>query len=577
MPHKNVDTRLSFAARRLSRAWRHTIRIAAGMILAAQPLTYAQSPRLAGLREAAAAAGSAQPAGAPRVLTLDEALALAEPKSEQVTIAEAAVSRAESQQQRVRSEWLPQLSASAAYDRALASEFSGIFDATGPPCTPFTLNAQAPLQDRVAEIERTLRDCPPSGSFFGGGGSGEGEDGGSDNALPFGQANTYRINLAFSQNIYTGGRLAAQQQQARLGRENAGLTLSSTRAQLSLDVAQAYFDAVLSDRLVAIAEATLAQAESTADQVRQQREAGRIAEFDLLRAQVSRDTQRPEVIRRRNARDLAYLRLKQLLDLPLDTPLQLVSTFEETVLPPPAARWAEAIAAAEAGTSGARVRTAVTQAGNDVQQSEAGIRVARSQRLPSVSVSSAYGRVAYAAVPSFWNSRTNWTVGASASVPIFTGGRLKADELTARASLAETQARLQLTRELAMLDDASVRLELANARAVWESTAGIVQQAQRAYEIAELRYREGLSTQLELSDARLLLQQAQTNRALAGRDVQLARVRLALLPDLPLSASSAALNAAQPAATTQAAPAAAATGQGGGASAPSTRTGSQQQ
>ena len=67
----------------------------------------------------------------------------------------------------------------------------------------------------------------------------------------------------------------------------------------------------------------------------------------------------------------------------------------------------------------------------------------------------------------------------------------------------------------------------------------MVQQAQRAYEIAELRYREGLSTQLELSDARLLLQQAQANRAQAARDVQVARVRLALLPDLPLTDTGA--------------------------------------
>ena len=448
-----------------------------------------------------------QPAAAARVLTLDEALELAEPKSEQVTIATAGVTRAESQEQRVRSEWLPQVSAVAAYDRALASEFSGLFDASGSSCIPFSVNSQAPLQDRVAEIERALRDCPPAANAFGGGDSGESTD--DDLSLPFGQPNTYRVNLAFSQNVYTGGRLQAQQAQARLGeqaqarlgRANAALALTSTRAQLALDVSQAYFDAMLADRLVVIAEETLAQAERTADQVRQQREAGRMAEFDLLRAQVARDTERPQVIRVRNERDLAYLRLKQLLDLPLDQPLQLVSTLEAPVLPPPAARWAAAIAAAEAGTEGARARTAVTQAGNDVQQSEEGIRVARSQRLPSVSVSSAFGRVAYSGFPRWGEFRTNWTVGAAASVPIFTGGRLKADELTARANLVESRARLQLTQELAALDEASTRLELANARAAWESTAGIVQQAERAYEIAELRYREGLSTQLELSDA----------------------------------------------------------------------------
>ena len=120
---------------------------------------------------------------------------------------------------------------------------------------------------------------------------------------------------------------------------------------------EAYFDAVLSDRLVAIAEATLAQAEQTAEQVRQQREAGRMAEFDLLRSQVTRDNQRPEVIRRRNARDVAYLRLKQLLDIPLDTPVQLAVDLEKRVAAARPRHGSPAIAAAESGQATAR-RTA---------------------------------------------------------------------------------------------------------------------------------------------------------------------------------------------------------------------------
>jgi hypothetical protein len=31
------------------------------------------------------------------------------------------------------------------------------------------MNSQAPLQDRVAEVERDLRDCPPAANAFGGG------------------------------------------------------------------------------------------------------------------------------------------------------------------------------------------------------------------------------------------------------------------------------------------------------------------------------------------------------------------------------------------------------------------------
>ena len=466
-----------------------------------------------------------------RVVTLDEALRLAEQRSRQIELAEAGVMRADSDQVRARSEWLPQVFAFASYDRALASEFEGLFDAAGPSCTPFTLNSQAPLAERVTEIERALRDCPPTGNIFGGSGDAE-----EDGALPFGRANTYRINLGLAQNVFTGGRLTAQRDQALLGRANADLTLASTRAQLALEVTQAYYEAMLGDRLLTIAEETLAQAERTAEQVRQQREVGRIAEFDLVRAQVSRDSQRPEVIRSRNARDLAYLRLKQLLELPLALDLRLDASLEDEVLPPPATRFAAAIASAEARPVADASRSGIVQAQNAVEQSEAGVRVARAQRLPSVSVSSSYGRVAYpSGLSGFSDWRTNWTLGIAAQVPLFTGGRIRADEMAARAALAESQARLQLARELATLDAASAQLELASARAAWVATRGTAEAAESAYRIAELRYREGVSTQLELADARLLLQQARSNQVQAARDVQIARVRLALLPELPLS------------------------------------------
>jgi len=68
--------------------------------------------------------------------------------------------------------------------------------------------------------------------------------------------------------------------------------------------------------------------------------------------------------------------------------------------------------------------------------------------------------------------------------------------------------------------------------------AGTIEQATRAYQIAEVRFQSGVSTQLELADARLQLQLAEANRAQAARDLQVARARVALLPDLPLGVSS---------------------------------------
>jgi hypothetical protein len=125
-------------------------------------------------------------------LTLEQVLALAEPRSESVQIAQAGVRRAEGAQVQARSGRYPQLSASASYDRALASEFEGV-----------SLNSQAPIEARVAEIERAI-DCGAVGSGFFGSGSGSTDF----SNLPFGRKNTWRASLTFSQNLYSAAGLA---------------------------------------------------------------------------------------------------------------------------------------------------------------------------------------------------------------------------------------------------------------------------------------------------------------------------------------------------------------------------------
>jgi outer membrane protein len=182
-------------------------------------------------------------------------------------------------------------------------------------------------------------------------------------------------------------------------------------------------------------------------------------------------------------------------------------------------------------------RTVVTQADTSIRLREAALRLATAQRMPSVSLNSSYGRVAYpeGVWPTF--NRANWTVGASMSVPILTGGRQRGDEAVARADLEQARVERQQIAELAELEVRAAWAELLAARATWEASAGTIQQAQRAYQIANVRFTAGVSTQLELSDSRLLLQQAEANRAQAARDLQVARARVALLPDLPLATS----------------------------------------
>lgn len=471
-------------------------------------------------------AAQGAPAGAPRPLTLDEALRRAEDASPAVMAARAGVTRARGETLRARSERLPQVSGSLGYTRALASEFEGLGgapdpDAPPPPqgCGRFVPNPALPLQSRVDSLEHAVR-CAASANPFAG------------LELPFGRENTWRLGLSVSAPVFTAGRVAAQNRIADAGRARAELELAAQRAALALEVTEAYYDAALADRLAGIAEATLAQADTTLSQARLARQVGTAPEFDVLRAQVQRDNQLPLVIQRRADRDLAYARLALLLDLPSTAPLALASDLDD-----PAAVPVARFAADEAvlGDTAAALRAPVRQAETLVATGREAVRIARSQRLPTVSVVSQYGRVAYPedAFPAWDDFRANWTVGAQLSVPLFTGGRIRGDQLVAEANLLEARARLRQAQDAARLDARAALERLAAARARYEASAGTVEQASRAYAIAGVRYREGLSTQLELADSRILLQQAQANRAVAARDLQVARVRAALLPFLP--------------------------------------------
>lgn len=491
---------------------------------------------LAVLLAAAGAAPAAGQTGEPRPLTLEEALQLARPASEVVGLARSAVNRSRGEQLRARSELFPQLTGSASYSRLIKSQFSSLaktdttVSASPTSCNKFLADPALPIGARVDSLEKSLQ-CVSALNPFGNLGS-----------LPFGRANTYNLGLSLSQTLFSGGRVSGQIQAANAGRRSAELGMSESEAQLTLDVVQAYFDAALGDQLAGIARTALEQADSTLRETELRRSLGTVPEFELLRSRVTRDNQRAGAIQRASDRDLAYLRLKQLLDIPGTTVLRLTTVLDDSAMAGTPSLGA--LLATEGDTASER-RAPVQQAGLAVTAQEGQLRAARSQNLPSVALTSAYGRVAYpgSGLPGWSQFLTNWSVAVGLTVPIFTGGRIAGDKLVARANLEDAQLRYRQSSEFAQLDARSSIQELASAREILRASEGTAEQAVRAYDIAQIRYREGISTHTELLDARLALEQARANRAQAARDALVARMRMALIARLPLAGASATLPA----------------------------------
>ncbi len=460
-----------------------------------------------------APAAAQQVERAPRRLSLRAAVRLARKGADPVRIAKAAVGRAEGNEGLVAAQRLPQINATAAYTRTLASQFRQAF-------------------------QSAASDSSGSSPF----------GGASFSKLGFGSENAYNLGLAFSWRLFDGGALSAQSRSAEASHSSAEIGLTSAEAELVLDVTRAYYDAQLAARMVDIERASLEQADDALKVTTAEQQQGRESEFDVLRARVDRDNQRPILIQRETSRDVAFFRLKQLLNLPLDEPLVLTDSLQ---------RMPDGVDSAGVATDPPpEARAPVRQAQAEVAAARGQLDEAEAERLPGLSLTSSYGRVEYpqALAPAWSDFRTNWTVGFALDLPIFEGGRIGSQELTARAGLESARARLDQTRKQAALDTYQAQAELKAAQASWKASQGTVEEARRAYKIAKIRYREGLSTQLELSNARLLLEQARGNRAQAARDLHVALTRVRLLPSLPLStaAGGAGASSAQAGSTTAA-------------------------
>ncbi|MEO7458427.1 MAG: TolC family protein [Gemmatimonadaceae bacterium] len=479
-----------------------------------------------------------------RTLTLDDAIRLAARESEALNIARAGVSRANGQVRQARSQNLPQVNSSLAYSRTLKSQFSALAGGssdssasssapkTSAVCAP-TIPANATAAERQAILAQASTCAAVQGIDF--------------NKVGFGARNSYTLGLNVSQNVFTGGRVQGQTTSANAQERSAEIELTSQRAQLALDVTQAYFDAVLADQLVSIADTSLAQTEELLRQTQVARQVGSLSEFDLLRATVSRDNQRPVLISRRGDRDVAYLRLKQLLNLSLDEPLSLTTPIDQpdqvTTIIATNASSDPAAPRLNADTTTDN-RAPVRESEQAVRAQEGQLKVARADLLPSLAISTNYQRLFFpnSVLPSFNQYSQNWTIGGTINYSIFSGGRVQGQVQVAQANLDEARARHQQSRELAALDTRVAINQLQAAEAAFAASRGTAQQAQRAYSIDQIRYKEGLSTQTDLTQSRLLLEQAVANQAQSSRDVAVARARVALIRDLPVN--SAALGAA---------------------------------
>jgi outer membrane protein TolC len=460
-----------------------------------------------GVLSALLAPALAAAAPEPLRISIQDAMNAAIRASLPLTAARATRERAHADVTAARSGYFPQINVSGSYVDTLRSEYADLFNSSSAGDTG------APASSTSA-----------AGAMGGLGGLSQ---------LPFAATHAWRAGVDITQPIWDGGRTSSSVALARGSERSSELDELSRRAQAVLDVTDAYYGAELAAEVATIAEASLGLAEQTLSQTRLGLQQGTSPEFDVVRAEVTRDNQRTALLRARAERDLALVRLRRQLGLPFDRSIELTTKLGGDDI--------GELARTTAGVAPRSERVSIAQARANVVIRRAQVGVARANRWPHLSLFTSYGVVDYPT--DLWPDdswRTNWTVGATLSFPLFTGFRTTAEIAAALADQRAAEALAAEAAQLAAVDERERASDVAVNTAAYAASHHSTELARRAYDIAEVRYRQGVSTYLELVDARISLDQAQINEATAARDLQVASVRIALLPALPVPGVGAA-------------------------------------
>lgn len=439
------------------------------------------------------------------VLTLDEALARATERSDEVRLARSQVDIARAQVKETRAGALPQINANLGYTRTFASQFeTGGFEL--PDSLKFEPDSTAPLAERVKYLEDNAENAGLSGLGF------------LFGNLPFGQKNSYTATLSGSQLLFSGGRTGAALAIARNFREAAEFQLTEQLAEVELQVRSAYYRALFARELETISAAAVAQAERFQEQERLRESTGAASELDVLRAEVALANLRPQQVQASNASEIAALDLKRLLNIPATQPLKL-----GTLLDIPAA---ERLARRDTATDETLGRRAsIAAAERQVRMRELAVRIARGAFFPEIRAGMNYGKTAFPEEIFGLGGvewRSDWNATLTVTVPIFDGLRRNAQVDLARVQLNQAQLQLAQLREGVQLQYQQATGERQRAAATIAARQQTVVQAQRVYDLTVLRYDRGLATQLEVTDSRLALLQARTNLAQALSDYYVA-------------------------------------------------------
>ncbi len=332
---------------------------------------------------------------------------------------------------------------------------------------------------------------------------------------PSSVSNLFNTSVQLDYDVFTSGQRPASIRAAQAAVNAAEKSLETQLQQLRLDVSNDYYDMQQADELVQIAEAAVRNAEETLDNTRALEQAGLGTRFDVLRSEVQLANQKQQLSQAQSQQQIARRQLAQRLSL---NPTATLSAADPVKI---AGLWPLSITDTIAKAQ--QNRSELGEILDQRQIAQQNERLVKGSFGPQVSVA-ASGTFAYDLGDP--TEAFGYSLGAQVTKLLFDGGATKASakQQALGAKIAETQfanfknlIRFQVEQNYFTLQSSFNNIATNECA---------VLQAEQSLELARLRSRAGIGTQLEVSNAETELTRTRSNRLQAIIDYNRALIAL---------------------------------------------------
>lgn len=324
--------------------------------------------------------------------------------------------------------------------------------------------------------------------------------------------NQYSTSVDLGITLFDFGKTSTQVEIQNLGVNASRADYEDVKAQIILNVKNAYYNLLQTQRNRDVAIDTMNQFQQHLEQANAFFRIGTKPKFDVTKAEVDYGNARLNVLKAENALRIARITLKDVMGIPEDPDFAIVDnlTFQKSDR-----QLSDALKMAYSNRPNLRSAVAKREA------ADRSIELAQKGYYPTLSGSAGYGFSG-----TDFPIEKGWNAGASLSFPLFNGLSTKYQVDEAKANLEVLSANEDVIRQGIRLDVQQAYLNVQDTAEQISMAELTVLQAKENYDLAEGRYRTGVGNPIEVADSIITLNNARASLNTALYNYKIAQAAL---------------------------------------------------